>query len=418
MSWKALIYDSSLPDSVRDALRAHKTKIIVNRKVANDLFEQLYVYRRRRIMENVSRHINEKQLEEGYDEEQLIDEVSQMISRARLKRTQEKPLVFGKKSNWKETLEKIRAGEVLKVIPTGFSVWDDVNGGLAASTVTLLTGFTGSMKSTLAEVLAVNFATQGVRVGKMSLEMSQAEDLIVRAARAARVDRTEILKAKGLSGKEWDRIERKLDALNENIASLGGCIETHTPADGITKDELFLTMEPHGYQVLMIDYVSLVKDMMDSDKFWMKLMQFTGMAKIFARRTNTRVIILVQATEENKIKLSTNMANDADVIWSIRYDEDFRSSEFMDIMNPKTRGQKAMNFPLRKEPSYANIFDVTEEELQQFKNDQQLGKLDVKNKRPRKGENEVERIQTRGKKEGKSREDVELEEYFSEASFE
>jgi replicative DNA helicase len=407
-------YDSALPDVVKEALSDHKAKVNINTKVVKELINQLHNYRRRRMLDEVARYINETQLQGDYDEDKLLEQVTDKITQARFKRETHKPMAMGTDSNYKRVLKRVLSGEALRVLPTGFSAWDDVNGGLVAKTVTLLKGFTGSMKSTLAEVIACNLADRGARVGQMSLEMSQEETLILRSARAARIPRDEILLAKNLTPKQKKKIAVAIAAIDENWKKIGSCVKTHTPPEGVTADELFLSMEAYGYDVLIVDYVALVKGIMSADNFWRLLMMFTGAAKQFATRTDTRVILLVQSTEENKTKLSTNMALDADLIWQIMYDEDFFESEFMDIKTEKARKQKPISFPLKKEGQFANICDCTEEETNQYKHDKEKGKIDVKTKRKDMGDG-VEKIQTRGRK-NRNVEEQEAEEYFSDAA--
>lgn len=411
-SWRTISkYDTTLPDAVKANLARNKSKVNINKNAVKEVLEQLTTYRKRRLIHNIAVHINEVQLKGGYDEDSLINEVTDKLTAARFKRETEKPMSFGTDSNYKRVLKRVFSGEALRVIPTGFAAWDDINGGLASKTVTLIKGFTGSMKSTLADVLACNLADAGARVGQMSLEMSQEETLILRAARAARIPRDEILLAKNLTPKQQKKIAVALHNINTQWNKIGSCVKTHTPSEGVTTDELFLSMEAYGYDVLIVDYVSLVKGIMDSDNFWRLLMRFTAAAKQFATRTDTRVILLVQSTEENKTKLSTNMALDADLIWQIAFDEDFFTSEFMDIITQKARKQKPISFPLKKEGQFANIYNCTDEEMKQFKHDKEQGKISVKTKRKDIGDG-VERIETRGKK-PKNREEQELQEYFN-----
>lgn len=414
-SWRTLSkYDTALPDQVKKNLARNKSKVNINKNAVKELLNELNNFRQRRVLDGIARHINEVQLAGSYDNELLMSQVADRITQARFKRETHRPMRFGQNSNYKKILKQVLSGSALRVLPTGFDAWDSVNGGLISSTVTLIKGFTGSMKSTLAEVIACNLADRGARVGQMSLEMSQAETLILRSARAARIPRDEILLAKNLNSKQQKQIVQALAAIDYNWSKRGGCVETHTPEQGITVDELFLTMEPYGYDVLIVDYVSLVKGIMDSDNFWRLLMQFTAKAKEYATRTDTRVILLVQSTEENKTKLSKNMANDADLIWQIVYDENFFESEFMDIFTEKARKQKPIKFPLKKEGKYANIYNCTEEEIKQFRHDQEQGKINVKTKRKDLGDG-VERIETRTGKRHNKQDNEEIEHYFNDA---
>jgi len=373
-SWRGLKYDTSLPDAAREVIASFKEKPVLTKERGVEIFDQMFVYRRRRLLDKIARHVNEKQLAGSYDDAALVEEVSDFITQARTKSDEEKPLAFGKGSNYKPVLEKVLSGKALPTMPTGFPAWDTVNGGIIAKTVTLISGFTGSMKSTLAEVLACNFADTGARVGIASLEMSQEETVILRAARLARIDRTEILKATGLTQKQRDKIEKVLYIKDKKWRKTGATVKTHTPKRGMSADEFFLTMETYGYHVVILDYISLLRDIMKGNNFWQNLMEFTARAKQFANDTNSRVIILVQATKDNELKLSSNMLNDADLWWAIEYNSD-NDAEHMKIGCPKARKQKPVDFILKREGVYANIEHEPNQSLMKS-----MGKMEVKNK--------------------------------------
>lgn len=398
VSWRSLQTDSALPDAVRESLLGFKKKVVINKQRMEEIYGQLNTYRKRRIIFELTKYANEKQLAGGYEEDVLIDEIAQKLSNARTKKIDDDPLVFGVGANYKKVMERVKSGEALKTIPIGFDQWDRVNGGLASKSVTLITGFTGSMKSTLSDVISCNLADQGARVGQISLEMSQEEIAIMRSARIARIDRTEILQAKNITKKQWDKIDEGLARQSRKWKKLNATVRTHTPKN-LHKDDLFIFLELLQYDVVVLDYASLLRGVMDSDNFWKMLMEIMSTSKVFANANNCRMIILAQSDEDGKLKLSKNMMNDADVVFVIKHDPS--NEDIMEVLNPKARKQKPTTLLLKKEGAYANITDLPEEERLNF--DRKKVKNDFK---PTK-----DAIRT---KSGKTQEDLDVDHFLGE----
>lgn len=397
VSWRSLITDSALPDTAREALSSYTEKVVINKKKMGELHRQLTSYRKRFIIDELAKHANEQQLSGNYDEDALLENLSQRLLQARSKKDEDEPLAFGVGSNYKKVLEKIKRGDALKTIKIGLEQWDSVNGGIPSKSVTLITGYTGSMKSTLSDVIACNMADEGARVGQISLEMGQDEIAIMRSARAARIDRTDIMRAVNITPKQWKKIEHLLYVQDKRWRKRDSGVRTHTPKN-ITKDDIFTFLEPFQYDVVIIDYVSLVGGIMDAKDFWKELMNFTARAKIFANNNNCRVILLAQADEDSKLKLSKNMMNDADIVFAIKHDP--ANPDIMEVNVPKARKQKPITLLLKKEGAYANVCDLPEEERVN------MSKRQVKNEmKPTK------EFRVRGEK-GKSQEELDIENYL------
>ena len=406
LSWRDLsLNDPVLPDPVKDALQSYKAKVTVNKQEERKIYNQLFTYRKRRLLDSIAQYIAQEQVKDGYDELAVTQRVGELLSQAQTRAEMEKPFIMGKGSNLKEFFEKFKNDEAERMIPIGFSDWDRPNGGLPPKSVTLVMGFTGSMKSTFVDIIACNMAESGAKVGIVSFEMFENQIIVLRGARLARIDRTEIKKKVNLVPKQWKRIYRKLKEKDEAIAAAGGSIRFHAPKKGMHKDEIFPAMQPHDYDVLIIDYPSLMGGIMDSDNFWRELMKFTGASKVFSTSSNTRTILLAQSDESDRLKLSKNMLNDCDIALSIVFQED-KKSNYMEVNTVKARDLAPVTMILKREGAFANIEDMPDEERANLNIDRKNVKNDFKKNR---GDSKEETVSTRKK----TAEDIEMAEYFA-----
>lgn len=355
-SWRALTQDPSFSDATKAALQGFTDNVVVNKQTCGEIFDNLYTYRRRRIIDHMSRVANEGLLQ-GKDEETILAEIANQVALARARKNREKPLALGKGSQYKETMEKVLSGEAIPLWPTGFKDFDERGGGIAVGSLVLLGGYTGGGKSNLLQTLSVNFADYGLRVGEISLEMDQPEVLLRRMSAISNIPQDRILKNQ-LTEKEKDHIRKSMADRVQTWAKKGSGVYTHTPSHGLTMTGAIQEVEAYGYDVVGLDYISLLEGL-DGKDFWRILGECCRLGKLDAKARNGIFIILIQTNKEDEAKLSSFMMTHADYAMFIKYSPDGDNEDFAEIGMPKARKIKKTPFVLGKDFAHGRFTNYT-----------------------------------------------------------
>lgn len=356
-SWRSLQHDPSFDDTVKTALISYKEDIQVSRKVCDEIFDQLATYRRRRLIDKISRTGNEGLLQKR-DDQQILDQISQDLIQARANKKQKARLALGANSNYKSRMEKIMSGEAIPVWPTGLREFDERGGGIAVGSLILIGGPTGFGKTALMQTIDNNFADFGLRVGEISLEMDDDEVLLRRMSSICSVPQDKILRNQ-LTPKEKEHIRVTMDAKIKAWGRKDSGVFVHTP-DSITMEGVIAETEAYDYHVVSIDYISLMEGMGGKD-FWQKLQEGCRLGKLDAKRRKGITIILVQTSKEDELRLSTLMMTHADYAMFIKYSPDSDEEDFVDITMPKARKIKKTPFTVGKDLAYARFINYDKE---------------------------------------------------------
>lgn len=158
----------------------------------------------------------------------------------------------------------------------------------------LLGGYASSGKTLLSLHMAMAQAKVGYKVGYYSLETKPEKMADRMFASLAKVPLGKI-KSRQFSGDEWGR-----------FAESANLVATVCPFDviraaGSTVDDITADAVGHGYQVVYVDYVQLVKaaGVRDSDRYAVVSAVSQGF-KTFSQSTNTAVVALAQLSRPDK----------------------------------------------------------------------------------------------------------------------
>lgn len=356
-SWRALQHDPSFDATVKAALTSFTDNVDVSKKVCDELYDQLGTYRRRRIIDKISRTANEGLLQ-NKDPDTLISEISNDILQARSNKSRKAVLALGKNARYKTRMEKIMSGEAIPVWPTGLREFDERGGGIAVGSLVLIGGPTGFGKTALMQTIDNNFADFGLRVGEISLEMDEDEVLLRRMSSICSVPQDRILRNQ-LTPKEKEHIRVTMDEKIKAWSRKESGVFIHTP-DSITMEGVIAETEPYDYNVVSLDYISLVEGMGGSD-FWQKLAEGCRIGKLDAKRRKGITIILVQTSKEDELRLSSLMMTHADYAMFIKYSAEGDEEDFVDVTMPKARKIKKTPFTLGKDLAHARFINYDKE---------------------------------------------------------
>ncbi len=136
----------------------------------------------------------------------------------------------------------------------------------------------------------------------------------------------------------------------------------YTPSSDVTIDEVLLSLHPYGYEVVLIDYVSLLKGSgsSESEAQWEVLGETCRIAKRYAEAHNKVIVILVQVSKEGLVKYSKTMVEHANncLVW-LAPDEE---AEIMtlEIQQLKARNQQRFPFNLISNNETGHIYSDTD----------------------------------------------------------
>jgi hypothetical protein len=118
----------------------------------------------------------------------------------------------------------------------------------------------------------------------------------------------------------------------------------------VTIDQLLMLVKPFGFQVIGIDYASLLDTSGEKDQ-WKALGEIARRAKIFATSNKCLVVLLCQLdSADDHIRYSQALLEHADVAWIWNYSKpEQRETKVIPIQQKKVRDGELYNFDLQEE---------------------------------------------------------------------
>jgi hypothetical protein len=172
------------------------------------------------------------------------------------------------------------------------------------------------------------------------------------------------LEVNKISQKKLSSGEKKVvkDTYRQYVATLKQNNTRYTiyePEEDVSIEEVLLTLKPHGYKVILIDYISLLKGA-DGDDQWRQLGNIARFAKVFAKNNNCIVVLLCQVSEEGKIRYAQAIAEHSNNAWIWTMPGEESETSIMDIRQIKARNQHRFNFQLLSNNLTMRISDLDE----------------------------------------------------------
>lgn len=343
-----LLEDPALEEDFRDILRDSDIKPCKNKKAIERMVDSLDAYRKIRIVYESANNALDKIEGDSLDVDALLDEIADKVTKARRDINEEDQFVnIGKNGNADELVHDVLNTVVDPMMKTGFSKYDDRNGGLPEEGVMIIAATTSGGKSTVLMNLLVNlYLVAKKRVGRISLEMGDKQEMQRLLARLSGVQFWKIKQNK-LSPKEKQRIKKAYEEFNE-YGKDNDCVFTSvSPTRGMSIDDALRMVKPYGFNVLGIDYVSLLEGV-DEDNQWRVLSSIVRQCKVFSRENKCLVVVLCQLdADTDRIRYSRGMKEHADVMWSWNYSKkEQREIKVLPINVDKARDGELFGFEL------------------------------------------------------------------------
>jgi replicative DNA helicase len=196
---------------------------------------------------------------------------------------------------WLEEIERRMdaTGDILG-ISSGLSTLDEITGGFEPGQLIVVAGRPSHGKTTLAMNIAEHaMLREDKSVLVFSLEMGRQELVSRMAASVGRVDMGRFKKPKKLDQDDWARISSAIASVHQKplyIDDSGGLHFNQIKARARAH------MQRHGCQLIVVDYLGLVKA--DSTKPYEATTQISGAMKALAKELQVPVILVAQLNRE------------------------------------------------------------------------------------------------------------------------
>ena len=358
--WEDLVEDPRLSEEVKDTLREETdstTPIPPTKYKA--MLSKLTKYKTRRDLKGLASMIA-KALDsddtEEFDEDSIRGRAAEMLSE--VGRTSTNSAKFyglgaGAKSSGLKLAKSVLESPKEILYKTGFSDYDDKNGGLPTAGVVLMAGTTSAGKSTVSMNMGIEMASlNGIRVDRITLEMTREMEIKRTMSMVSGVEFSKI-KQGSLTAKEKSRIMTSMEEMNAELESAGGSYNFVAPPAGMSMDDVLHLADATGSHVSIIDYLGLLNDI-STDNQAAALSEAVRKAKIHANNTGRLYILLVQLdSDTGKIRYSRGMQEHCDVALTWSYvDPEVRALHSLPITVAKARDGELFDFEVPEEFAY------------------------------------------------------------------
>lgn len=380
LTWPEIINDETIPEKARSVLRGAeiKRKSLKNKDSSLCLPSSIVEIRshidtlavkakknrlveiQNTLTEKLSKKLSKKEIDEIYTET-----VSSLEKGSRLSE-KDRVLYKGVKEEIKETI--INFGIKLKnrfFIPTGFTEFDKINMGIPKDSYFLISGKTGSGKTSLALQLAVNMKNNGARVCWIPLEMTTEQMLLKLASNLLKVKTNDLVK-------DFDSYKKKIyRTLTKFYDDECACLHFYMPDLEDTLVDVLQTLKPLSYDVIYVDYLGLLAPIPAQTEA--RSFDLAGRyAKVFATTNQCIVCLLAQFDDDaNRVRYSRALVEHASNAWQwFENKDDIAESGYLEIRQKKARGQDPRSFKVRADLATSSFSDFIEDEVYNEESDE------------------------------------------------
>lgn len=356
-SYHELEVDPVLDEDYRSILSNYENRDgLKSAKRIDACFESLENYRKIREVYYATKKALEALEDSKIDVDAVIQNMSDKLASASATVQHAEQLVhIGKGNNSTSVVKNILYGESDPVIPTGFKTFDEKNGGFFKSGVAVLSANSGGGKSVGALQLAVNMYYAGYSTCVITLEMSEEQYMSRFLSNISGVPAARIF-LKRLSADDKNKVKTAYRKFVEYGKANNVRWTILSPKGDMSLDQILLTCKPYGFDVVTIDYISLLQDAATENQV-RALGDITRKCKVFATSTNSLVIMLAQLNEEDKVKYARAIVENADHLWTWRYGENERETHLLTIRVDKGRNQQCFPFEVTEDFGLMRIED-------------------------------------------------------------
>lgn len=359
-SYDDLCDDSTIDESARTELRQFEYTWEPTLKRALFLSENLTRYRKARLLLDMAEKVTDGLKNQSFDPDKIIRESQDIIDKTRTGKKVPSVSIGGKNDKVLDAVKSALDGKSYRVWPTGFEAFDSVNRGIFEGSYFVLAGDTGGGKTAMALQIGNNMADAGAKVGMFSLEMTTDELLLREIARRANMSMTKLISGQLLRSekikayKKFKEQHRKYQRDDKRITFLA-------PDEDIAIEEALYMLKPYGYDVIIIDYITLLKGS-GGERQAQALSEISRFCKLYAKANKCVVIMLCQFDSKDAVvRYSRAIREHANNMWVWVRDAKAMETHILTIMQQKARNQRMFIFQLYEDFDKMRVKDVPED---------------------------------------------------------
>jgi len=309
-------------------------------------------YRKVRIIAKISQDALTQLKKDSVDVDLLLDTITDEITKSRAKTESEKIWDLGS-GDGQKLIDRMLAPEENQSV--GIGIKDTVGEKhFYRGSLVILGAYTSSGKSAMANQILMNVAQSGHKVAMVSLEMTETENMARISANLAEIDVSKILGG-DLTKDEQGKIKRRVKRFEEKIAKKGGMYSLWSPSNDVSIEDVLWTLKPKQNDVILIDYISLLRGGSDKD-YVVNLGNIARSSKVFAKSTNSIVILLAQIDESERIKYARSIKEHANNAWVWTMTDKNKEDSVLEIKELKARNSRTGSFFVSTKLEYMQIY--------------------------------------------------------------
>lgn len=363
-TYEEICVDPVISENHRQILAKKKKKPAKDKSSVVRLSSKLDSYRKLRGLYFNAEYTLKQLKNDKIDPYKLLEKNTDNLSRIRTKLSSNELTHVGTGNNSSSLVKDYLDDKKPNLIPTGFEAFDNKNGGLPVG-LTTIASTSGGGKSTLGNQLLINMSRLGYNCCIVPLEMTKSETMARILAERSGIDITKILRKK-LTEREKKKIKRVYSKFVKELKKQGSRYSIFEPEEDMYIEEILTLLKPYGFDVIIIDYVNLLKGM-DSEDEWRKLREASRFCKVYSKINNNRIILVAQLKDDGKIKYSGGITENSNNCWVWNYTDESRETGILSIRQLKARNQDPFPFELKGDFSTMRIRDVNARELEKMR---------------------------------------------------
>lgn len=326
------------------------------------IIEQLNLYRQGRVIFDMNQKVLDLMKESSPDISQARFQIEKCLLGLQNSKTEDEVLTYGYDNDLTlDRYENMMSKNMNDLyVPTGFYSIDSQQGGLGRGKLYAIGAKSGGGKSTLANQICINAYLHGFSSNYNSFEMGWEECMIRTQAAISRIPASRF-NLKNYT--EVDKVEsdRKLAEFLAHGEASGKRLQYNCPGGRkLNLAQLFAEIEHLKFDLVVIDYINLLEYLNPKESMWWNLGESFRLAKQFAERTKSVVIMLVQIDEDTgKIKYAQSIKHHSDGVWIWDWNEQAEETGIVEVEQIKLRNFKPTKFNLRAEFEYCSFTDTS-----------------------------------------------------------
>lgn len=384
--WSEVVADPTINEASRKILKTSKETAAISKEKIVSVAATLDKYRKLRALVKISEGIANGVEDKALDLDALLEDVGQQLAQVRVASGGQAVMHnFGKYNNTTRLIKDMLSGVRKPCVPTGFRAFDERNGGILLGSLWTIGANTGGGKTALAVNVLRNmteFAAEDVCIVPLEMTAEQTAHRLFGLRTGIEVNKI----AQGRLAKgERRQIKKSYIEYVKRLKELNTRYSIWEPSEDLTIEETLLSLKPHNFKVILIDYISLLKGA-DGEDQWRQLGSIARYAKVFAKNNNCIVALLCQVGDEGRIRYAQSIAEHSNNCWVWTMPGDESETSIIEVKQLKARNQQRFGFQLMSHNPTMLITDVDDVSMEgdddgeeESQADTRDGKISIRN---------------------------------------